>query len=114
MRLFFDVMRMCGVSTRFNEGDPRTVRRRVMALAMALTNAIAERDDAGVAFVVGTYDFHPGDYRPADDHPDEGGPDAGGQGGRTGEAAPAAPLSPPGGRLRGIRQPGRPPGQAQA
>ena len=36
MRLFFDVMQMCGVRTRFNEGDPRTVRRRVMALAMAL------------------------------------------------------------------------------
>ena len=78
MRLFFDVMQMCGVRTRFNEGDPSTVRRRVMALAMALTNAIAERDDAGVAFVVGTYDFNPWAYGPADDRPDEGGPDAGG------------------------------------
>ena len=57
MRLFFDVAQMCSVRLRFNEGDPRNVRLRILALGLVLAARISEQGDAGIANVVGTYDF---------------------------------------------------------
>ena len=86
MRLFFDVAQMCSVRLRFNEGDPRTVRLRILALGLVLAARISEQGDAGIATVVGTYDFDPEARRirrvrssenPEEENPEEENPEEG-------------------------------------